>query len=416
MSKDTVQVANEPIYTRGNWFWRNGERFLIKGISYIPRTFGGDSQGPPSNLDPLDESRLDDLRRDIPILQELGLNTVQVTALKPGKDYSKAMHLLANAGIYVLVTLFEDFQAPDHTVETGANLDTAALYTTDLLKPALEIVDALADDPNLLGFVVAVEAINRPDITKLAELYRAAIRDIKLWLHDRGSRIPPVGASINDIAMLKRPLLEYFTAGAVHSRADFFGTDNWGWCHRSSFQVSGWKNNVEASAAYPVPMYLSAFGARTGKKRLWEEVRCLYSPDMTGVFSGGCAYTFLECGNGYGVVRARGREVVRKEEFERLSERFGIVNRRAQGEVFREECKDYEGWEGAFPETGERWHAKAVLPQVSGGLESLMLELKDEKEWLLISADEINDRGDANDEAVEGLAENVDQMAISKGS
>jgi hypothetical protein len=413
MSNTTSQAANEPISTKGTWFWRGDERLLIKGISYIPRTPGGDPWSTESKVDPLDESRLGELKRDISVFRELGLNTIQVSALRPGKDYSKAMNLLADAGIYVLVTLFEDFPAPD---EVGPSLDTTPYYTTDLLKPALKVVDEMANYPNLLGFVVGAEAINRPEVSKLAEIYRAAVRDIKTWLRARGGREPPVGVSINDSPMIKRDMLEYFTAGDSLERVDFFAMDSWGWVYKSSFQISGWKTIVEAYGKYPVPMYLSAFGGHAGKKRLWEEIGCLFSPDMTGVFSGGCAYTYFEGGNRYGIVKATGHEVRNKDEYARLREQFGVVNRRTQDEVFAAECKDYEGWEGAFPEAGQRWHAMPRLPQIHEGLDNLILELKDEKEWDLVDVNEVVEGSTATGEAVDRLSEHVGELNIVRES
>jgi len=49
-------------------------------------------------------------------------------------------------------------------------------------------------------------------------------------------------------------------------------------------------------------MLLGEYGTSFGRRRPWDEVSCLYSPDMTGVYSGGFAYTLLEANNGYGVV------------------------------------------------------------------------------------------------------------------
>jgi hypothetical protein len=416
MSRTTSQAANGPVYTKGNWFWQGEERFLIKGISYIPRTPGGSPWGTESKVDPLDEGRIGELKRDVAVFRELGLNTIQVSTLKSGKDYSKAMNLLADAGIYVLVTLFDDFPAPDHTKDKGPNLDTTAYYTADLLKPALQAVDEMADYPNLLGFVVGVEAINRPEVSKLAEVYRATVRDVKTWLRARGGRRPPVGVSINDRPMIKRDMLEYFTAGDNLERVDFFAMDSWGWVYKSSFQISGWKTMVEAYGKYPVPMYLSAFGAHAGKRRLWEEIGCLFSPDMTGVFSGGCLYTYFEHGNRYGIVKAMGHEVKNKDEYARLRGQFEAVNQKVQDEVFTAQCKDYESWEGACPQTGQRWHPKPGLPQVEQGLETLILELMDEKEWDLVDTNEAVEAGDTNGEAVEQLTEHLSKMSVPKES
>jgi hypothetical protein len=431
MSTPTVQPASEPIYTKGNWFWQGEERFLIKGISYVPRKPGGDPYETESKIDPLDETRINELKRDIDVFRELGLNTIQVSALNPDNSYSKAMDLLADAGIYVLVTLFDDLKAPNHgphnMTEVDPHMDTAPYYTTDRLKAALKIVDEMADYPNLIGFVVAAEAINMPALSKLAEVYRAAVLDLKAWLRVRGGRCPPVGVSINEVVMMKKDLLEYFTAGDRRERADFFAMDCWSWVHKSSFHISGWKSMVEFLGKYPVPMYLSAFGGRAGKPRLWQKIGCLYSPDMTGVFSGGCLYTYLESGNRYGIVylRADG-DIQRKDEFARLKTQYEKVNARTKDEQYTADCKDYETWVGVFP-THERWHATtnaprawhatSDVPRIPGGLESLIQELTDEKEWELVDKDvnvEVADYGDTSNGDVDRLTDQVGKLTVGK--
>lgn len=431
MSVPPLQPATEPIYTKGNWFWRGEERFLIKGISYIPRTPDGQPYGTESKIDPLDETRLDELRRDIVVFRELGLNTIQVSALKQKKSYGKAMQLLADAGIYVLVTLFEDLKTPDRGDNTTApinpQMDTAGYYTADRLMPALKIIDEMADYPNLLGFVVAAEAISMPALSKLAEVYRAAVRDLKTWLRLRNGRSPPVGVSINDVVMLQRDLLEYFIAAHGSERVDFFALDCWGWVNKSSFRISGWKNLVESLEKYPVPMYLSAFGGHAGKPRLWQEIGCLFSPDMTGVFSGGCLYTYFEYGNRYGIVKVRAEgEVQRKEEFVRLKAQYEKVNTRTRKEIYTADCKDYEGWVGEFPghetrhavtDVPREWHATSDVPRVSGGLEGLIQELKDEKEWELIDTDtqvEETDDQEPKNMDVDDLTNKVSKLAVNR--
>jgi 1,3-beta-glucanosyltransferase GAS5 len=378
MSLVASAQQTDPVSTKGNWFWKDDERFLIKGISYLPYHVSG--EGTKSRSDPLDDARLDDLKRDIEIFHELGLNTIQISGLSPGKSYRKAMELLSSAGIHVLVTLLQDFNAGPPGPYPEVEDDSARYYTPSLLRPALQIADEMAIYPNLLGFVIAAEAVRHHGNSKLAEVYSAVVRDLKAFLRQRRGRCPPVGVSVNDVMMLKKYMLEYFTAGALRSRADFFAMDSWGWANKSSFQVSGWKGMVEAFGRYPVPMYLSAFGARVGKARLWEEIGCLYSSDMTGVFSGGCLYTYLESGNRYGVVQARGDGVERKKEFEQLKTQFHKVNLRDEGEVDDGECKDYEGWRGEFPEPDQRWNATSVLPVLEDGLESLIQDMSAEKE------------------------------------
>lgn len=383
--------ALEPVHTKGNAFWRGNERFLIKGISYRlfqPTEDSPGRRGP--EIDLLSERRLDDLKRDIAMFRELGLNTIQVAALDPSNNHEKAINLLAEAGIYVLVKICDDIEHPD-VQQPGfdSDFDTTPYYPGKLLTSTLKVVDDMADYPNLLGFVVSSNALRQPLISKIAEVSRAAITDVKHYLRLREGRKPPVGISVSDLLQIKLDMLKYFTAGASQDRADFHSLDCWSWAHKSSFQISGWKNMVEAFAYNPAPMFLAAFGSYTGRPRLWEDVECLYSRDMTAVFSGGCVYTyFTETGANYGLVRIdKYREAHKKPEFERLKQHFHVVNQRAPEELYSAETKDYESWQGDFPTMQDSdprwprqsWYATSNVPTFSGDWMELLQELQDAK-------------------------------------
>lgn len=52
-----------------------------------------------------------------------------------------------------------------------------------------------------------------------------------------------------------------------------------------------------------VPVFFSEYGANVGIPRIFSETRAIYSPEMTGVFSGGFVYEFFEAPNRYGLVK-----------------------------------------------------------------------------------------------------------------
>lgn len=206
--------------------------------------------------------------------------------------------------------------------------------------------------------------------SRLAEVYRACVRDTKASIRQRRGRQVPVGVAVPDIATLRLQQLQYFTAGPTASRVDFFALENWSWAGKSSIKISGWEHLVRTFESVPVPMFLAAYGTNIVRPRMWQEVECLYSPDMTGVFSGGCAYTFFEDGSRYGVVKILDEDgrVERGRDFSSLRKRMRAVNARSAEQVFgRSEVRDYESWVGEFPETAEdRWNATSVLPAFPG--------------------------------------------------
>ncbi|KAI7567760.1 hypothetical protein KC343_g6593 [Hortaea werneckii] len=389
------QPASTPVYTKGNFFYRDGERFFIKGISYIPPPVNAEQRPPPAeplNIDPLADDQLGELKKDIPLLRDLGLNTISVGNLSPSNSHTAALQLLEQNGIYVLVNIFSSIRPPPDPIVHGrvqfdATSDPKPYYTLTSVLETFPLLDELAEHPNVLGFAVDAEVIVSPGLTPLATVFRACIRDSKDFLARRGKRAVPVGVATSQNQALQRQIVQYFSAGGSGSsseapstpgRADFVAYDNWAWAGKSDFQMSGWKNEVEMYGRLTrLPMLLNAYGTNVSQPRVWEEVLCLYSPDMTGVFSGGFAYTFFEYGKRkYGLVEidADGRRKPR-QEFNSFRNKFRRVNVRFEDELAVAERKDHEGWVGEFPELEQGrngWRAETDLPEFPGSWEDVM--------------------------------------------
>lgn len=394
--------ATEPIYTRGNHFYQGNQRFMIRGICYYS------PEDHPEHLtgDMLDDEHLDDLRRDIANFRELGLNTIQVSHLRPSQDHSKAMHLLRDAGIYVLVKLADDgIVAPTPRQAHGLppfnpNFNTARHYPTQTLECALRLASQFAHHPNTLAFTISGSALRVPATTKIAEVIRALLADTKHYLRLQPSpRRIPVGVSLSDNLSLALLSQTYFLAGPAETRADFLALDSWGWMGaRSSFSVSGWKNMIDRLAGLPAPMLLGAFGTPTPEKpRAWTEILSLYSPDMTGVFSGGCVHRYAQRRGSdwydtmYAVVEvvegSEGREVVKKKEFGTLKERFRTVDARRAEETWDAGVarKDFESWRGEFPaKSVNQWYATEHIPRFTGDWSALVKEIEEAREWVFV--------------------------------
>jgi hypothetical protein len=95
-------LSNAVTYLQGSkFFYKNGTQFFIKGIAYQkdPYGLGGESEGGKYS-DPLaDEASC---KRDIPIMVEAGTNTIRAYSIDPEKDHDACMHMLQDAGIYVI--------------------------------------------------------------------------------------------------------------------------------------------------------------------------------------------------------------------------------------------------------------------------------------------------------------------------
>jgi hypothetical protein len=81
------------------FFYPNGTQFFIKAIAY-----SNDARSAPGSSSFIDTIS-DELSctRDIPYLQRLGINVLDVRDVDNKTDHSSCMSLLQSAGIYVLV-------------------------------------------------------------------------------------------------------------------------------------------------------------------------------------------------------------------------------------------------------------------------------------------------------------------------
>lgn len=83
------------------------------------------------------------------------------------------------------------------------------------------------------------------------------------------------------------------------------------WAGPSNYQMSGYDRLVARLQSAALPIIMSEYGVNTQKPRQFQETAALYSPQMSQVFSGGCAYEFWESRNAYGLVELVGQEQAR---------------------------------------------------------------------------------------------------------
>ncbi|KAK0343382.1 1,3-beta-glucanosyltransferase [Friedmanniomyces endolithicus] len=376
---DKPTPASVPIVTRGNAFWRDGERFFVKGIAYVPRSSNRERGIREDSVDPLSDAHLPELKEDVALIRNLGLNSISLYNVDSSKDHSQAMAHLEENGIYVTVKLFNDLEAPTAMPKNESNFKaksaTWPMYDNPLVTNAFRLVHNLSRYPNLLGFVVSGRCMHTPQTIPMAEVLRACIRDTKAFLRSfDGVRQIPVGVSADNTQTSMIAQVRYFSAGLAAERADFMAKQCYSWAGPSSFTVSGWQNMVERIGPETMmPMLMGEYGAKTRKSRPWDEVTCLYSPHMTSVYSGGFAYTYLENGNNYGVVKIdeEGKRVI-GQEYKNLKKRFKEVNGRSAEDVASEEVKPYEQWVGEFPPCDTRWQATSEIPPFPGNWDAVI--------------------------------------------
>lgn len=245
---------------------------------------------PESFTDPLaDEAGC---RRDVPLLKELGVNTIRVYAIEPTANHDACMKLLDDAGIY----LIQDLSNPHASI----NRDDPA-WNTDLYQTYTGVIDALQKYDNVMGFFAGNEVSNKPSNTNASAFVKAAVRDSKAYIKAKGYRPIGVGYATNDDADIRDDLKDYFNCGKPEESIDFWGYNIYSWCGDSSFTRSGFDQRTKEFEKYNVPAFFAEYGCNKVQPRPFTEVAALYGEQMTGVWSGGIMYMYFQETNDYGV-------------------------------------------------------------------------------------------------------------------
>lgn len=349
LGQDSNSTEIATINVTGNAFFntKTGERFYIRGVDYQP--------GGSSNLtDPLAD--VETCKRDIPVFQDLGINTIRVYTVDNSLDHEECMQMLQEAGIYLIL----DVNTPEASI---SRYDAECSYNADYLQSIFSTVDVFAQYDNLLGFFAGNEVINMANNTFTATYVKAVVRDLKKYIKARDYREIPVGYSAADIESNRLLAAQYFNCGDdADARIDMFGVNDYSWCGQSSFQTSGYSEKMKLYKGYSVPIFLSEFGCnQVADARPFGEIASIYSTQMSSVFSGGLVYEYSNETNNYGLVQIESpTEVTKLDDFENLKSQYSKhPNPTGSGDYSTSNdystCPDYE--EGT-------WEANNTLPEM----------------------------------------------------
>ncbi|KAF2973258.1 hypothetical protein GQX73_g262 [Xylaria multiplex] len=359
MLLSAADAALEPIIMKGSkFFTKSGEQFYLKGIAYQQEAGtgpGGDTSGSSNKyIDPLSSEKI--CKRDVPILEKLGVNAIRTYAIDPKADHSACMKLLDDAGIYVIADLGEP--------ALSINRDDPA-WNVDLFERYKGVIDNLGQYDNTIGFFSGNEVTNNATNTDASAYVKAATRDTKKYIADKmskGGRWMGVGYAANDDAEIRVNMAQYFNCGDQDEAIDFWGYNIYSWCGKSSFEKSGYDVQVEFFANYSVPVFFAEYGCNTvggAEGRLWDDTTALYSDEMTGVFSGGIVYMFHEEENDYGVAKVTGDQVKTLKNYDTLRTKLAAVDPSSTSMSAYEPTNS----PAACPAISENWKvSKASLP------------------------------------------------------
>lgn len=341
-----------PIHIKGQkFFYENGTQFFMKGIAYQQEAQQkGGGVGGNDYTDPISNEKI--CKRDVPLLKELGVNTIRTYAIDPKEDHDACMKLLDDAGIYVI----SDLSQPALSIKRDA-----PLWTTDHLQRYTDVVDELAKYPNVLGFFAGNEVSDAANNTEASAYVKAAVRDTKKHIKNNLDRELGVGYATNDHEKVRDALAEYFNCGSDDEAIDFWGYNIYSWCGESDMQKSGFSDWVDYYEDYSVPVFFAEYGCNApggAEGRKFKDTEALFSDEMTPVFSGGLVYMFHQEDNDYGVVEIKGDKAEKMKNFEALKKAHAKVDPEGVDEddynpdLKRETC----------PDVGEVWKSHSNLP------------------------------------------------------
>jgi hypothetical protein len=298
---------------------------FMKGVAYQQNYQPNGTQAENTTYtDPLADGSA--CKRDIPYLKQIYTNVIRVYAIDPTKNHDDCMEQLAAADIYVISDLGE----PSTSIRSDDPEWDVTLY-----RRYTGVIDSLSKYKNVIGFFAGNENVSAGNQTAAAAFVKAAVRDMKGYIHSQGYRNTlGVGYATADVPT-RDELAAYFACEPADSgnstQIDFWGYNVYSWCGDSNYQSSAYGERVQFFSDYPVPVFFAEYGCIEGLEseggathRPFTEVEVLYG-NMTEVFSGGIAYEWFMGANDYGLVSIDGASVSPYPDFTSLQSQLAKV-------------------------------------------------------------------------------------------
>jgi len=322
----TVQAIPKVTRTGRYMYSEDGNRFYIKGIAYQEQ---GDVEVSPDNpfgepstfIDPL--AIPDACNRDLPFLQDLGVNTIRVYSVDSTLNHDDCMKAFSDAGIYTIIDL---------SLPLNGSIDRLVpSWSTNVLNQYIRTVDTFSKYDNVLAYNIGNEVVTG-DSTDAAPFVKAAARDTKAYLKSKGINTLIGYAAINGASEFRSTLADYLScdsdgSGDDSTAIDIYGLNDYSWCGDSTFE-SSYAGTTSEFADYNVVAYFSEFGCISSPPRLWTEAVALLGPDMDPVWSGGIAFSYFPAQSAageFGMVTVSGQTVTTSADFDSLKQQYGLA-------------------------------------------------------------------------------------------
>ncbi|KAG2045291.1 carbohydrate-binding module family 43 protein/Glycoside hydrolase family 72 protein [Suillus americanus] len=326
-----VDAAIQTVTRNGRYLYTaDGNRFYIKGVAYqeqgaVVASASNPFLEPSTFIDPLANGTA--CTRDLPYLQQLGVNTIRAYSVNSSLDHDSCMQTFSNAGIYTII----DLSLPGN----GSMDRDAPTWTTNLLDLYIETINVFSKYNNVLAYNVGNEVVIAANGTAAATFVKAAARDVRAYLNSIKSSALVGYASIDGDPTWLDPLANYLSCDPSGSNSgatslDLFGLNDYEWCGNSTFQAS--YAGVEGQfAGYNVAAYFSEYGCITSPPRLWTEVGALFSSQMSPVWSGGVAFSYFPATSAQGqfgmvTISTDGSTVTTSSDFTNLQTQYAAAS------------------------------------------------------------------------------------------
>lgn len=224
-------------------------------------------------------------------MKELRTNVIRTYAINASADHSACMKLLSEAGIY----LISDLSDPSQSIDRSDPSWETTLYTR-----YTSVIDELSQYNNTIGFFAGNEVSNTVATSDASAFVKAAVRDMKKYIKQKGYRSMGVGYATADVSAIRENMADYFNCEEEDETIDFWGYNIYSWCGTSTYADSGYKDRTEEFSNYSVPVFFAEYGCNDVTPRKFTEVKALYGDTMAEVWSGGIVYMYFQETNNYG--------------------------------------------------------------------------------------------------------------------
>uniref|UniRef100_A0A7S1Y2V1 Asl1-like glycosyl hydrolase catalytic domain-containing protein n=1 Tax=Grammatophora oceanica TaxID=210454 RepID=A0A7S1Y2V1_9STRA len=301
-----------PAVIKGNQIFNSetGEHLPIKGIAYRPRP-----NTKVLNAEGIDYF-VDEFKhiwsRDIPKLQELGVNAVRLYNVNPNLNHDEFMCALDEAGIYALVGLGNECEGCEITDEDAPNCYPAALKAR-----GQRVISEFSKYTNVLGFSAGnqanLAAIGEPERNGVCQ--KKFIRDMRSYVQscgdndgNDGMRKIPIGVVSADVDRADNA--EFYGCRSdpddEFENAEFYGINVYLHCNggvTDTSDLGAYMNLKEGFDSYGlnVPVMLTELGCLHESfeevdgyeaQRNFLQLEALYSEEYVETFAGGFVFEY----------------------------------------------------------------------------------------------------------------------------